>query len=364
MERLFSQQINKMVASGRFSSENELHVYVMLLITAATAGLMHVLLFVSMFAIGVYPLAVINIGSIFSYIIMYGIVKFKRAYFAAGLLIAVEVMIYIPLAVYFIGMNTFGVMLYFVLIFMEWNVPYTSTRNVGVLTVIIWFAVMGTLVLGVLVPPVYPILQPSAVLILSIFHINLTFAGLAVVLFVTMVVRTTIAASTAALIKKYKAQATVDALTELPNRRSADLFIAELAESEPARDWCVAMLDIDDFKQVNDTLGHAAGDDVLRTLARTLSSTLRRTDMVFRWGGEEFLLFLADADLNTAKGFLEKLRISIGEHPISSGEHSIPITVTIGLARVDIRNIRDSIDQSDQRLYDGKRSGKNKVVTE
>ena len=364
MEKLFSKQISKMVASGRFSSEQDLHVYIMLLITAATAGLMHVLLFICMAAIGVYPLVMINIGSIFSYIVMYCIVKFKRAYFAAGILIAVEVMIYIPLTVYFIGINTFGLILYFILVFMQWNVPYTSLRNVGILTIFIWIAIMGTLLLGLYVPPVFLISDPATVMVLSFFNINLTFAGLAVVLYVTMLVRSTIAASTAALIKKYKAQATVDALTELPNRRSADLFVADLAESEPERDWCVAMLDIDDFKHVNDTLGHLVGDEVLRYLARTLSSTLRRTDMIFRWGGEEFLLFLADADLDTAKNFLEKIRLNIAENPVQTVEHTIPITVTIGLARVNIRNIQASIDESDRRLYDGKRSGKNKVVAE
>jgi len=362
VEKLFAQQINKMVASRRFSSENELYVYVMLLLSAVTAAGMHVTLFIAMLIVGVYPLVIINVGSMLCYTVMFFIVKIRRAYFSAGILVAVEVLIYIPLAIYFIGMNTFAFMLYFVLIFMQWNVPYTSTRNLGMLTCVIWVAVMATLTFGIYVPPVYPIFERSTVLFLSLYHINLTFGGLAVVLFITNLVRTTISASTAAQIKKYKTQATVDALTELPNRRSADLFVAELATDEGERSWCVAMLDIDDFKRVNDTLGHLAGDEVLRSLAQILRSNLRRTDMIFRWGGEEFLLFLADVDMENAAGILEKIRLYIEATPICSSDTIIPITVTIGLAPVDVRDMQASIDLSDQRLYSGKRNGKNQLV--
>ena len=362
MEKLFTQQISKMVASGRFSSENELYVHIMLQISAVTAGLMHVFLFLVMLFLGVYPLLVVNAGSIFCYVVMYSIVKFRRAYFPAGILVAVEVLIYIPLAIYFVGMNTFGFMLYFVLIFMQWNVAYTSTKNIGILTGVIWLAVMATLTFGIYVTPVYPIHDNAQILFLSLFNINLTFSGLAVAIYITSLVRTTITESTAAQLRQYKALAAIDALTELPNRRSADLFIADLTNSEADRIWCVAMLDIDDFKRVNDNLGHLVGDEVLRHLAMTLSSKLRRTDVIFRWGGEEFLLFLADVDLDAAQMLLDKIRTHIAQNPIPTNGDSIPITVTIGAALVNTNDVQASIDLCDQRLYDGKRNGKNQVV--
>jgi len=363
VEKLFAHQINKLVDSGRFSNENELQVYVNLLMSATAAGLMHVLLFASMLGLGVFPLVAINLVSILCYSFIFFLVRSRQAYFSAGILIAAEVIVYIPLTVYFIGMNTFVFMLFFVLVFMQWNVPYTTTRNLGILTAVIWVAVVATLTLGVYVPPVYPLVRQSQVLILSLLHINLTFIGFGAIIFAASLVRTMISASMAAQIKKYKAQATVDALTELSNRRSADLFVAELASNEATRSWCVAMLDIDDFKQVNDLLGHLAGDEVLRHLAQTLSSKLRRTDAIFRWGGEEFLVFLADVGLDTAANLLEKIRIHIAEHPVETSGASIPITVTIGLAKVNVKNIQASIDLCDQRLYDGKRNGKNQVVS-
>ena len=363
MQRLFERQISKMVASERFASEKELYVHVMLLITAATASIMHVLLLFSALSIKVYPMVFINIGSVVSYFVMFSIVRYWRANFAAGVLVAVEVIIFVLLATYFIGINTFVIMLFFILVLMEWNVPYTSTRNMGIITVFIWLAAMAALVIGVYVPPVYPIQSQTQILTLSVFHISLTCIGIAIVLFIVKLVQKTIADSTAAQIAQYREQATIDALTALSNRRGADLFIAELKAGEFSRPWCVAMVDIDDFKKVNDSLGHLVGDEVLRAVSQTLTRTLRRTDMIFRWGGEEFMLFLADVKEDIAVGLLEKICKTIEETPIKTGDASISNTVTIGVAQVDVKDIHAAIDLCDRRMYYGKRNGKNQVVS-
>jgi len=153
-----------------------------------------------------------------------------------------------------------------------------------------------------------------------------------------------------------------DSLSGLYNRRF-------LKEQEPAilafakrqkYPISVMMLDIDRFKAVNDTHGHSVGDEVIRRLARTLKSRLRRTDIAVRYGGEEFLLVLLDTDLNGAMQVGEDIRKSIEELNVSDlGLGSV--TASIGVAQA-LNSMREAIARADAALYVAKRSGRNRVV--
>ena len=157
-------------------------------------------------------------------------------------------------------------------------------------------------------------------------------------------------------------QSNTDALTGLNNRHHAKLFMENLVNAPIKGNWCVAMLDVDDFKQVNDMLGHPAGDEVLKHVANILRRSLRRTDAVFRWGGEEFLIFLADVEEEIAAGILEKTRKHIANSPLDTGKHVLAFTVTAGVVAVDLTDLKGSIARCDERLYFGKQNGKNQVV--
>ncbi len=158
----------------------------------------------------------------------------------------------------------------------------------------------------------------------------------------------------------------IDELTGVYNRR----FAVELLEREISRcrrherKLSVVMLDIDHFKAVNDRGGHAAGDRILKDVARCLQAQSRREACVSRYGGEEFLVVLPEADETGALLFAEHSRAAVEMlSPLIDGER-IDVTVSAGIAewRPSFRNVEDLIRAADARLYDAKDQGRNRVL--
>jgi diguanylate cyclase (GGDEF)-like protein len=148
----------------------------------------------------------------------------------------------------------------------------------------------------------------------------------------------------------------VDPLTGALNRRGLDLFTFE----DPA--FSVLMVDIDHFKKVNDTYGHAMGDSVLQQVARLLSKTLRSGDAIVRYGGEEFLVILSEVSIAAATRVGERARQAIAENPITLGDKQIPITISVGVAERNGEEERDAlIARADTALYRAKQNGRNRV---
>ncbi|OMG56187.1 hypothetical protein BJN45_00705 [Azonexus hydrophilus] len=162
------------------------------------------------------------------------------------------------------------------------------------------------------------------------------------------------------------AMATTDFLTGLFNRRyfmkQMDSELARLKRVDITR-AAVLMLDLDHFKRVNDRLGHAAGDAVLKHAAGTLQGELRKIDTAGRLGGEEFAILLLDADLITAEIFAERLRAKIANSPIEYDGHTVNITVSIGITvlQVDDANSETALSRADDALYAAKRDGRNRI---
>ncbi|GLS26076.1 GGDEF domain-containing protein [Marinibactrum halimedae] len=125
------------------------------------------------------------------------------------------------------------------------------------------------------------------------------------------------------------------------------------------------MLDIDNFKSINDQYGHAVGDVVLQTFAATLSKNIRSSDVFGRIGGEEFLLIAPDTDLTEGVGFAEKLRQVIETMKISAVDVELKISTSIGVSLLDVNNEDDSLEDlmlsADQSLYRAKHLGRNRV---
>jgi diguanylate cyclase (GGDEF)-like protein len=155
-----------------------------------------------------------------------------------------------------------------------------------------------------------------------------------------------------------------DNLTGLNNRTGIMSILNDIVEERGLDDCWAAMMDIDDFKVVNDTYGHLCGDYVLREIAMLME--LNNVDAYLsRWGGEEFLIVgFTDNNMQVHLARLESLRKNIAEHDfVYEGTH-LNITVTIGVAEyAHGESLSDWIDNADKRLYEGKRSGKNKVVS-
>ncbi|MDR0281069.1 MAG: sensor domain-containing diguanylate cyclase [Paucimonas sp.] len=161
--------------------------------------------------------------------------------------------------------------------------------------------------------------------------------------------------------------ATLDSLTRLHNRRAFDLLAAQaLLEAERAPEPLTALLiDLDHFKELNDTHGHLAGDEVLRQFARLLESSLRQADIVCRWGGEEFIVLLKDTDAARGLSIAEKIRQRTEERQFSFEGKSISLTTSIGLSAFGPGDtLQPLIARADQALYRAKQGGRNRVCRE
>ncbi len=163
-----------------------------------------------------------------------------------------------------------------------------------------------------------------------------------------------------------EAEANHDALTGLMNRRSMNACLKKAAEKADEEDsiFCVVMTDIDDFKKINDTYGHARGDEVLMKVAQILKDNIREEDTACRFGGEEMLI-LVDGDMSVSRPIAERICEEMRKTVINTDGEDINVTITIGIAEYKKGStIREVIESADERLYHGKRNGKNRVVFE
>ena len=170
----------------------------------------------------------------------------------------------------------------------------------------------------------------------------------------------------AAVQKRLLQEALTDTLTQLPNRRNGMDFLASelvFTQSSGSPLACL-MLDIDHFKRINDTYGHAAGDAVLRQLAGILQQSSRAEDMVFCYGGEEFAAVLTNAPLKIAQQIAERIRLRVEETDFEWEGQRIPVTLSIGVT-VATGKEQDGpalIQTADAALYQAKKAGRNRVV--
>ncbi|MEX0603269.1 MAG: diguanylate cyclase [Marinobacter sp.] len=160
--------------------------------------------------------------------------------------------------------------------------------------------------------------------------------------------------------------AETDALTGLPNRSNFQTTL-ERTVKEAGRSktpFALVLMDIDHFKRVNDTLGHDAGDEVLRHISGLLSERLRETDFVGRLGGEEFGLILRDVSTPGAFPVVDNLRQRIESNSIFYDAHEVKLTASFGIAYwpKDAEKLHDLYQVADRRLYGGKRAGRNIVA--
>jgi diguanylate cyclase (GGDEF)-like protein len=161
--------------------------------------------------------------------------------------------------------------------------------------------------------------------------------------------------------KTLKLKASTDELTGLLNRRELNLRAPELINQAKRYTHNIAllMIDIDHFKKINDAYGHMEGDRVLKALGQKLQTFGRHTDLIARFGGEEFIMLLPDTNKSNAKIFAQRL------HQLMSGieVNHTPVTVSIGITMTDgSHNLHDLTNQADIALYEAKKNGRNKTA--
>jgi len=208
------------------------------------------------------------------------------------------------------------------------------------------------------VPPLY---MPDDA-ILPFFFGNIAFFAFIVSVATNAIITHRLTAAQAKEVEGFKQASVTDPLTQISNRRYAEIFFNNLTAQHKAAPFVFAMMDIDDFKQVNDTYGHDVGDAVLAAVADILRQNTRQEDLLCRWGGEEFLIGLPGCNQEVAKRVLEKIRKNVEEIRIDTESGIIGVTVTIGASLLVGNDIKATLQVCDKNLYAGKWDGKNQTV--
>jgi two-component system cell cycle response regulator len=171
----------------------------------------------------------------------------------------------------------------------------------------------------------------------------------------------------ATLVEESRWMASTDALTGLSNRRAfVDWATREVARCARYGDhFCLTLLDLDHFKQVNDRYGHAAGDAVLAAMSRLIGSLVRSCDVVARWGGEEFVVALPSTSLEGAMLVADRLRAALEALPISEPSGQIlTVTASFGVAALEAgETLEQIVDRADRAMYAAKSAGRNRVLS-
>jgi diguanylate cyclase len=165
-------------------------------------------------------------------------------------------------------------------------------------------------------------------------------------------------------LRRLSEEVSTDQLTQIANRRGLlQAFDAERARLDrAATPLAVGLLDIDNFKRLNDELGHGAGDEALKSLAAVVSKTLRPTDHVARYGGEEFVVLLPDTPVAEAQQILTRLQRSLTGGLFMHEHKQVFVTFSAGVtAYRPGERIEEALERADQGLYEAKRTGKNRT---
>lgn len=322
---------------------------------AVIAGLTHLAFCGLFFWAGVDALAYINVGSVVLYVSVFFWARrgrIHRAWFAT----VSEVMGHAVLAVAVIGWNS-GFHYYILLVIPVAAV--SAIRPVWLRAGVVLLAMLSYLAMDIQLRHSTPPHRLPGVVLDGLHYFNV-LGVMVILLFLAAYYYQLINEAEARL----RAVAATDPLTQLHNRRAID-DVTHREHSRAMRGGhplSFLLCDLDHFKRVNDDHGHEAGDAVLQAVSAALAHGVRVNDHVARWGGEEFLAVLPDADQADAKRVAERLRLAVEQLRIDHNGVVLTIQVTIGVATLQAgESVDEVIARADGALYEGKRAGRNRV---
>lgn len=302
-----------------------------------------------------------NLGSILFYTLTFFLLQTSKMHLYVYLA-SIEILLHMSAATLCVGLGCnfqlclFGVILFFFIIECILPDKKKSITPVLILSSLYSVAIVALYVAGNRISPFYPL--------------SLTETGIlavVIVIFVLLLIITSMLFLIRYMVheeEKLTKKAEYDALTGIPNRFFMMDEIQKLFIENGQKDYYLAMIDIDNFKNINDTYGHNTGDDALKILAKTIILQAQKHGFKYcRWGGEEFLLLGKCRSGEIPKDILEELRSAISSNCVRTSRGSFRYTVTIGAGKYTSgQSAKEWLDFVDKQLYKGKRSGKNQVV--
>lgn len=349
----------KFISSQKNIPDDELYRYVLMLAVGAVACSVHIFFTVYFIAVGCTPLGLGHLFGVAVFLVACLLLT-RRHYDVAGLMISMMIMLSSVETIYFIGGNNYSILYQFLVLIIALLVPFSNRWIPIAIYSVVPVIMVASWIYGANIAPIYNIGVYDE--ILGIINILVNSIGIIILFSLDRIVRAFVDTYKVEKYKELEAQAYRDPLTNLYNRRYADQYFEKIGDREKDRKVCLAIADLDDFKKVNDTYGHDTGDEVLKKVSEIMEYSTRKSDIVVRWGGEEFMLILNDINIDAAEIILNRIRVEIENTAMSHESGIFNITITMGLNELDPNDIPASIDKCDRKLYQGKACGKNVVV--
>ncbi|HEB59379.1 MAG TPA: GGDEF domain-containing protein [Gammaproteobacteria bacterium] len=314
----------------------------------------HAVLILVFGLLGIQVLAVFNIASTAAWILAWALLRRGDVKLASAILL-VEILLHAIATAQVLGWEA-GFQYYLIptitlVIFLD-VISDTFSVLLGVLVAVVFVVLMGT--------ERSAGLGTGAETLTAMKHVNMGMTLVALIIISYYYRKSTVVSA-----HRLGEMARTDPLTGLLNRRGAYEMLEEYARLPGVHggNLAIALADVDQFKALNDRCGHACGDRVLQETGRLLRKGLRNTDLIARWGGEEFLLVLPGSTAREAAAICEKLRIAIENSTIVHEGSDVSCTVTFGVADYQPGDeIEAAISSADKCLYEGKEAGRNRVV--
>ena len=341
-----------------FKKTENVHVQMYISIIILVGIMVHAFLAGYFFYIGLQFVAWVNLVDILLWVIAFILNKAGKIR-AASFTCVFALTFYSIAGTYLLG---FGVNVQWIILaavlptalYLDFNIK----QKIGLLAAV-FLIVNLQMIIGEIFPPPFPQYDN---MFLKVFFSNTIILAILIELVLNVLIHRKLAVEREKELEDFKLMSYIDPLTSINNRRFADIFFERLQRDKLEKSSCFGLMDIDNFKNINDTFGHKIGDVVLQKIGEILREKVRITDLACRWGGEEFLVVLNKCDLKAGYIAFENIRKAVEQTVILIGGHEISFTVTFGVATWDDEGIEKTLDICDKNLYTGKRSGKNKVI--
>lgn len=335
-------------------------VFLFIAIVFCVGGHSCLLVFFALAGIG--PLIAANLGALAVYFFVLLLLVKRRCYLTVRAAIAGTAGIYAVFTAYMLGIGSCMMGYFLLAIMLQLLLPYGSARYRHCVMLATVALVVFSFSLGCIMSPLFSLSECQQA-VFTAANLCIMLFGTCLEIKIERVVTCSIHQAQARSLEKATLAANTDALTSAYNRRYAEEYIADLQAYAKKVNYCVAMADIDKFKDINDLLGHDAGDQALIHIVNLIRGSLRKDDMLFRWGGDEFLIILKGIRLPQAHDMFDRIQRQLHESPFQNKGQSVQVSVSVGVAEFDVRNPYLSIERCDQNLLQSKRQGRGMVCS-